>query len=373
MTRPSTLVIRAQDFSVHGLSTDELSRRCRSGTLIRLRRGSYVGVSTWEQLSSRSRQELMFQVAVEAYGIRFPLWGPSSALLHGLPTRHHTSARIEPTHLLGTTAPGSRSKRGVTVHRPDGRLRHTVDINGLPCSDVVNTAIDVAGEEEFGWSVAVMDRLLNPQKLPSAGPVSAWESATPAGRQPSTAPGGEDRRCGGAPAPVSLDHRTGRLETTSSAPDRDLVASVIDQIPQASRRRRLRAILDFSDPGGFLPGESLSRVAMHRLGFPRPELQAGLTDRAGLIGYTDFCWRSARVIGEFDGREKYVKPEYLRGRSTSDVVIAEKTREDRLRRLGFTVVRWVWADVQNPVRLESLLRQAGLPQTARPDWGLARS
>ncbi|MBO9705833.1 MAG: hypothetical protein J7474_10025 [Arthrobacter sp.] len=258
-------------------------------------------------------------------------------------------------------------------------MRHTVDIKGLPCSDVVNTAIDVAGEEEFGWSVAVMDRLLNPQGLPSAGPVSAWESATPAGRQPSTAPGGPDRCSGSGPAPVSPDHRTGLnhhaglVDTTSSAPDRDRVAAVIDQIPQASRKRRLRAILDFSDPGGFLPGESLSRVAMHRLGFPRPELQARFTDRAGLIGYTDFCWRSAKVIGEFDGRDKYVKPEYLRGRSTSDVVMAEKTREDRLRRLGFTVVRWVWADVQNPERLESLLRQAGLPQTARPEWGLPRS
>ncbi|QTF70735.1 type IV toxin-antitoxin system AbiEi family antitoxin domain-containing protein [Arthrobacter woluwensis] len=373
MTRPSTLVIRAQDFTVHGLSTDELSRRCRAGALIRLRRGSYVSASAWEQLTSRSRQELMFQVAVEAYGMRFPLWGPSSALLHGLPTRHHTSARIEPTHLLGTTAPGGRSKRAVTMHRPDGRLRHTVDINGLPCSDVVNTAIDVAMDEEFDWSVAVMDRLLNPQKLPSAGPVSAWESVAPTGRQPSTTPGGPDRRSGSGPAPVSLDHHTGSVDTPPSAPDRELVASVIDQIPQASRRRRLRAILDFSDPGGFLPGESLSRVAMHRLGFPRPELQTRFADRVGLIGYTDFCWRSARVIGEFDGREKYVKPEYLRGPSTSDIVIAEKTREDRLRHLGFTVVRWVWADVQNPERLASLLRQAGLPQTVRPEWGLARS
>lgn len=370
MTVASARLIRARDSAVHGLGPDELSRRARSGALVRLRRGSYVETSTWVALSPRARQELMFQVAAEAYGMRLPLWGRSSALLHGLPLKNTPGQDWnDPTHLLGSAASGGRSKNGIVHHRPDGRVRQIVGINGLPCSDVVNTAIDLAVDQEFAWAVAAMDRLLNPRVLSGMAGTGSWDVSESAqtGPVPSARPS----------QGWALPEETSEPITTTEAPaqprDRDAAYRLIAQIGNATRRRKLQAVLDFADPGGYLPGESLSRVTMHRYGFPQPELQARFSDRAGLIGYTDFHWRSLGVVGEFDGREKYVKPEYLKGRSPSEVVVAEKLREDRLRRLGLTVVRWVWADLEHPVRLEGLLRQAGLPQTARAEWNLPRT
>lgn len=68
-----------------------------------------------------------------------------------------------------------------------------------------------------------------------------------------------------------------------------------------------------------------------------------------------------RTRGEFDGRAKYLKPEYLNGRTASQVVINEKNRENRLRALGLTVVRWEWATALDRQRLQAVLRSAGLP------------
>ena len=57
---------------------------------------------------------------------------------------------------------------------------------------------------------------------------------------------------------------------------------------------------------------------------------------------------------------KYVREEYARGRSVADVVLAEKKRENRLRALGLTVVRWDWDDAWRGAPLRSLLVEAGL-------------
>ncbi|CAN7463321.1 hypothetical protein LJR078_003180 [Arthrobacter sp. LjRoot78] len=43
-------------------------------------------------------------------------------------------------------------------------------------------------------------------------------------------------------------------------------------------------------------------------------------------------------------------------------MVEEKYREDRIRAIGFTVVRWVWADLMQPGRLERKLAAAGVPR-----------
>ena len=54
----------------------------------------------------------------------------------------------------------------------------------------------------------------------------------------------------------------------------------------------------------------------------------------------------------------------------SDVVVAEKKREDRFRAKGYKVVRWVWDDLRDPRRLVRLLHEAGLPSKGpkSPGW-----
>jgi hypothetical protein len=97
-------------------------------------------------------------------------------------------------------------------------------------------------------------------------------------------------------------------------------------------------------------------------GFQPPELQHEIRDSSGLVGYTDYYWEGGQVAGEFDGVEKYLKPEYLRGRTASQAVVEEKQREDRIRATGLRVVRWVWADLMEPGRLEQKLAAFGVPR-----------
>ncbi len=96
-------------------------------------------------------------------------------------------------------------------------------------------------------------------------------------------------------------------------------------------------------------------------GFPRPALQVRLYDQWGPVGYPDFDWEEYKVLGEFNGHEKYSAQRFLTGRTPSDVVVDEKKREDRLRALGYNVVRWVRDDLKDPGVLVAMLRNAGLP------------
>lgn len=81
-----------------------------------------------------------------------------------------------------------------------------------------------------------------------------------------------------------------------------------------------------------------SRVAFALGGLPTPVLQAVILLRDGGRARVDFLWAQWRVIGEADGRLKIQRPEDL---------WQEKLREDRLRELGYEVVRWTWDEIVN--------------------------
>ena len=109
--------------------------------------------------------------------------------------------------------------------------------------------------------------------------------------------------------------------------------------------------------------ESHSRVVLHRLGFPEPELQVPFLLRDGRTVRTDFFWREHRHVGEFDGVSKYHDPRLLRGRTPSQVLIEEKDREDELRRQVNAFSRWRTPDLEAPRRLYDKLTFAGLPSS----------
>ncbi|WP_306915610.1 MULTISPECIES: hypothetical protein [unclassified Arthrobacter] len=120
--------------------------------------------------------------------------------------------------------------------------------------------------------------------------------------------------------------------------------------------------MEFADPRSGSAGESYSRALMWVAGFQAPELQHEVRDRSGLVGYTAYYWDGVRVAGEFDGVEKYLKPEYLKGRTTSQAVVDEKNRENRIRDCGIGMVRWDWAELMAAGQLERKLAAAGVPR-----------
>jgi hypothetical protein len=132
---------------------------------------------------------------------------------------------------------------------------------------------------------------------------------------------------------------------------------------QASRRgvRQLDWVTDRMSAQSESVGESVSRAVIEWLGYEEPELQVefraeGFTDRV------DFFWRSVRIIGESDGYGKYDANDVEAARAK---LVAEKRREDRLRRQVSGFGRWDWADTMRVVPLDRKLAASGL-RRARP-------
>ncbi len=69
-------------------------------------------------------------------------------------------------------------------------------------------------------------------------------------------------------------------------------------------KRRLSEALVLVRPGVRSPMESRARLMFGRAGFPEPEVNAILTDRAGeFLGEGDLVWRAQRVVGEYQGAD----------------------------------------------------------------------
>src|SRR5918998_74827 len=100
---------------------------------------------------------------------------------------------------------------------------------------------------------------------------------------------------------------------------------------------RARRAVELLDPRSESAGESFSRIVFHLAGLPWPEFG---------------------VLGEFDGKKKYGRLLRKPGQTAEDVLVEEKRREDRLRALGWIVIRWVWSDLIHPEPLLARLQEA---------------
>lgn len=86
--------------------------------------------------------------------------------------------------------------------------------------------------------------------------------------------------------------------------------------------------------------ESRARWAFQLAGITQPTPQVELRDEWGVVwARLDFLIEGAGVVIEIDGMSKYEDIRDLH---------AEKRREDRLRELGYEVVRLTWSDLGNP-------------------------
>lgn len=98
-------------------------------------------------------------------------------------------------------------------------------------------------------------------------------------------------------------------------------------------------------------GESRCGVDLALAGIP-VIAQVEVRDAFGnFVARVDFLVADSKVIIEFDGKVKFASGD-------PEVLWAEKRREDRLRRLGYVVVRITWADLERPGAVAAKVRSA---------------
>ena len=133
-----------------------------------------------------------------------------------------------------------------------------------------------------------------------------------------------------------------------SLADLDAALERVSSWPHVSRAR---GMLAWADGSAESVGESRCRVILGAHGV-RLVPQVTITDDWGaVVARVDFLVEGTNVVVEFDGKVKYAAGD-------PEVLWAEKRREDRLRRLGYVVVRITWGDLERPGAVVAKVRRA---------------
>jgi very-short-patch-repair endonuclease len=98
-------------------------------------------------------------------------------------------------------------------------------------------------------------------------------------------------------------------------------------------------------------GESRCGVALAMAGIDVTPQVPIVDERGDFVARVDFLVNGAKVVVEFDGKVKYAAGD-------PEVLWLEKRREDRLRRLGYVVVRITWAQLERPGAVAAAVRAA---------------
>lgn len=265
----------------------------------RLRRGSYVLTPVWEAADAVARHLLLARAVIRPLAGEAALSHITAALALGVQTWGPRLADIHVTRLDG--------RQGGHEH---GVAHHQMGMTGSECIRLRD-----------GDGVDDTDLLIVPPAHAVAGAMLLH---------------GLDQ------AVVMADSALFRGVVAAEALG-DLVESW-NRVPE-SRHVRLAARL--MDGRAESPGETLGRLVFWRGGLPRPELQTRVLGPSGQLAYTDYGWGDQRVVGEFDGKVKYLRS--LRdGESASDVVVREKQREEWIVETGLAVRRLVWSELFTP-------------------------
>lgn len=295
-----------------GVSATLLTAR-DAGRLVAVRRGMYVLSARHEELSPVARhREMAFAVAHQRPGVVFA--GFTGAVLSGMPIVGGVPRDVV------VLAPGrsGRRRNGVVeiVRRTDAPI---LTDDGIAVTPVVDTLLEVARTRPLLTALTMADAAL---WIPRFGT--------------------------GHPA-ATIDELRTAFDARLPFPGSRSVAAVLDR---ASTRAET-------------PLETLSRVRIEELGFPRPELQL-LVNRPRGRGpaFLDFAWPEYGVWGEADGAGKYLgsSADDRDRRSPAEIVRDEKERENDVRSVTrWACGRWEWDEAWNGGLLRRILLQAGLP------------
>jgi len=291
-----------------GYTPEQIQERLRDGRWQRVRHGQYVERTDLGHLTPWDRELVLHRrlIRAAANSMRpetFVVSHHSALILHGIPVWKVDLSEVQLTRTSGWR---NGHKAGVRHHRGPLSTADIAEVDGLAVTSLARALAETAAASPFESAVVSADAVLRTGRVPS-------------------------------------DEFSRVLEATEFWPGGPT----------------LRAALAFANPLAESVGESRFRVLMHDLGLPAPVLQVDFEDADGFIGRVDFYFPGYNLVVEFDGLMKYAD-------GSRDVLIQEKTREDRLRALGLQIVRTTWADLENPARTGRILR-AALDRARRTD------
>jgi len=296
-------VVTTAEAITRGWTGRRLEIAARRGGIERLARGVYRLPGSGDDPLSR----LCAQAAAAALAVPGAIASHrAAAALHRLPLL------MTPDRACVTVPPRYRGDADCAhLHRAGRAERHHEVINGVPCTGVARTAVDVA--RECGWTagLVVMDAAVNRALV------------TP----------GELEQC------------------------------ILDCAGWPGLRSARRAVAQ-CDGRAESPLETLSRIRLAATALPRPQLQTAIrSDTERFLARVDFYWDEFGVVGEADGRQKYV---------TANDLYREKQRQDALESAGLVVVRWSWSDLrqfgQVVTRLTRAMSRGLAPGTPSRRW-----
>lgn len=291
----------------------QIYRGAQGGAYIKFAPGAYVRRETWDDLGVDARYRLRVRAGWGRAAPTDVLSHWSAAALWRLPIIGRWPENV---HVVGNVACHSRSTSVLRRHTDSWHVE-PVELEGMLLTAPGRTVVDIARLARFPVAVAMGDAAL-------------WRAAHPIDTE-------------GLPGATR-----GELENLWS------------DLGRGRGFARARRVLDFIDGRANRPGESLSRVTMHALGVPAPQLQHVVFGPTGRRYELDFYWPEFNVGAEFDGRAKYTDPRYLAGRTPDQAVYEEKLREDEIRPQLRGYGRWDWNVAGSEVALARRLRRIGV-------------
>jgi hypothetical protein len=298
-------MLRAQLLDA-GYTDKAIARLVKRGLWVRIRHGAYTIASSWDALDEAG-QHLLRARAVVAQARTPVVVSHASALpFHGAPTWGLDLANVHVTRRDGRTG---RKEAGVDQHRGAILDGDVVTHQGLDVMHPTRVALEVTMTASVEAALVVVNDLLH-RRLTSQ---------------------------------EALAVRYDMMSMWPSSLNTDIVLRLANP--------RIESV-----------GETRSYYLCFRQGLPMPECNYPIVDAAGrVVAYVDFAWPALGVFLEFDGKVKYeklLKP----GQRASDVVIAEKRREELICRLtGWRCVRIIWADLGRPERTAAMILEALFP------------
>ena len=280
--------------------------------------GVFISSQAWPE--DPIQQHLVMALARQLRWPHLMASHQTGALADGLPLLDPLRAAAPPPRFTRAPGAGARSTTEPRVTVRELPLEALTDLpagtaRGLQLTTPARTAIDLACELPLPEALMLTDHvarqaLMGLRGRPTRG--DAEDTLGPSGR-------GE----------LSRVARQAALRPLELA----VVAAV-------HRRPGVRQALELTDPMRDSPPESYSFGTFVLAGLPVPQCQVRF-DVDGQIIRVDFYWPEFGLVGECDGNVKYDGTYGL----AAEAMVGQNVREQALRDMGLSVVRWTAAEV----------------------------